>query len=104
MKGEIKRDRGDFFFFRKMFQNPQTRQMNQPNMFRKKKNTVGRFLPPFSEKVQNLVVFSFIYMIRIRFFGPRELNQKGFSGARYSSLRYVFENHTECLICPALVL
>ena len=24
-------------------------------------------------------------MIRIRFFGPRELNQKGFSGAQYAS-------------------
>ena len=33
--------------------------------------------------MQNLAVFSIIYMIRIRFFGPRELNQNGFSGARY---------------------
>ena len=34
----------------------------------------------FSSKVQNLTVFSIIYMIRIRFFGPGELNQKGGSG------------------------
>ena len=34
--------------------------------------------------MQNLAgFFSIIYMIRIRFFGPRELNQNGFSGARY---------------------
>ena len=36
----------------------------------------------FSEKVQNLTVFSIIYMIRIRFFGQRELIQNYFSGAR----------------------
>ena len=37
----------------------------------------------FSAKVQNLAVFSFIYMIRIRFFGPGELIQKYFRAARY---------------------
>ena len=29
--------------------------------------------------------FSIIYMIRIRFFGPGELNQNGFRAARYVS-------------------
>ena len=38
----------------------------------------------FSEKVQNLTVFSIIYMIRIRFFGPGELIQKYFRRARYA--------------------
>ena len=37
----------------------------------------------FSAKVQNLTVFSFIYMIRMRFFGPGELIQNYFSGAQY---------------------
>ena len=37
----------------------------------------------FSSKVQNLTVLSIIYMIRIRFFGLGELNQKGFSAAQY---------------------
>ena len=37
----------------------------------------------FSAKVQNLAVFSFIYMIRIRFFGPGELNQNGLGTAQY---------------------
>ena len=60
--------------------------MNQPEMFRKKKNPFGRIIPPFfSWKVQNLTVFSIIYMIRIRFFGPVELNQRTFSDAQYSS-------------------
>ena len=36
----------------------------------------------FSAKVQNLTVFSLIYMIRIRFFGPRELIQNGFRAAQ----------------------
>ena len=34
-----------------------------------------------SKKVQNLTVFSIIYMIRIRFFGPGELMQNGFRRA-----------------------
>ena len=64
-------------FFQKMFQDPQTRQMNQPKMFRKKKKNPFRmnYYSIFSAKVENLTVFSIIYMIRIRFFGPRELNQ-----------------------------
>ena len=37
----------------------------------------------FSSKVQNLTVFSIIYMIRIRFFGPRESNQKRLGSAQY---------------------
>ena len=36
----------------------------------------------FPSKVQNLTVFSIIYMIRIRFFGPGELIQNGFSAAQ----------------------
>ena len=39
----------------------------------------------FSSKVQNLTVFSIIYMIRIRFFGPVELIQNGFSAAQYAA-------------------
>ena len=34
-------------------------------------------------KVQNLTVFSIIYMIRIRFFGPGELIQKYFSAPQF---------------------
>ena len=40
----------------------------------------------FSAKVQNLAVFSIIYMIRIRFFGPGELIQNYFSGAQYTTV------------------
>ena len=76
----MKRNEGKDDFSKKMFQNPQTRQMNWPKMFRKK-IPVGRIIPPFSAKVQNMTVFSFIYMIRIRFSGPGELNQNGFWAA-----------------------
>ena len=54
-------------------------------MFRKKKkNLSDELLLFFSSKVQNLPVFSIIYMIRIRFFGPGELIQKGFRAAEYT--------------------
>ena len=43
----------------------------------------------FSSKVQNLTVFSIIYMIRIRFFGPRELIQNEFRAAQESRKRTI---------------
>ena len=52
-------------------------------MFRKKIPLQTNYSSIFSAKVHNLAVVSFIYMIRIRFFGPGELIQKGFSGAQY---------------------
>ena len=73
---EMKRhERKEDFFCEKMFLNPQIRQMNWPKMFRKNpfRTNYSSF---FSSKVQNLIVFPIIYMIRIRFFGPGELIQK----------------------------
>ena len=44
----------------------------------KKKNILfGRIIPPFCSKVQNLTVFSIIYMIRIRFFGRHGIRVLG---------------------------
>ena len=58
------------------FQTNVSRPSNPPDeiakMFRKKSPSDELFLH-FSSKVQNLTVFSIIYMIRIRFFGPGEL-------------------------------
>ena len=56
-------------------------------MFRKKKkNPFGRIIFLICpSKVQNLAVFSIIYIIRIRFFGPRELFQKGFRRRTWGS-------------------
>ena len=34
-------------FFRKIIRTPQNRQMNKPNMFRKKKIPFGRIIPPY---------------------------------------------------------
>ena len=51
-------------------------------MFRKKSLSDELFLH-CSSKVQNLTVFSIVYMIRIRFVGQGELNQRTFSAAQY---------------------
>ena len=88
-------------FFSKMFEDPQTRQMNDSKMFRRKFSD-ELFL--FSSKVQNMTLFSIIHMIRIRFFGPGELIQNGFQAARYSGCT-VFGMHLEALeMCYISVL
>ena len=56
-------------------------------MFRKKFHSDELFLH-FSEKVQNLTVFSIIYMIRIRFFGPRGINSELFFGRTVCIFRF----------------
>ena len=66
-----------------MFQDPQTRQMNSAQNVSRKKSPSDELFLHFSSKVQNLTVFSFICMIRIRFFGPGELIQNGFRRAQY---------------------
>ena len=53
-----------------MFQDPQTRQMNCPNMFRKEKIPVGRIIPPFFVESSEFDRFSIIYMIEFDFSGP----------------------------------
>ena len=71
-----------FFCFWKMFDNPQTRQMNLLTMYRRKKNpfwTNYFLICPW--KVQNITVFSILYMTRIRFSRPRELFLKEFRTA-----------------------
>ena len=50
-----------FFFFQKMFQNPQIRQMNYLKMFRKK-SLSDELFHHFSSKVQNLTrVFNYLH-------------------------------------------
>ena len=48
---------------------------------KKKKTLLDESFFFFSSKIQNLTVFSIIYMVRIRFFGPRELIWKEFRAA-----------------------
>ena len=85
MKGKMKRDRGEKCFF---FSENDSGPSNPPDELAQnvsKKIPVGRFIPPFcSSKVQNLTVFLIIYMIRIRFFGPGELNHKALGPAQYT--------------------
>ena len=45
-----------------------------------------------SSKLQNLTVFSIIYMIRIRFFGLGELIQNGLGTTQYWNPEKVFKN------------
>ena len=59
----------------------QIRQMNWVKMFRKKSLSNELFFI-FPSKVQNLTVFSIVCMIRIRFFGPRQLIQRYFRRAQ----------------------
>ena len=80
---ERERWRKDDFFFKKNVSGPSNppdelaQNVSKKNPFRTNYSSI------FSAKVQNLAVFSFIYMIRIRFFGPQELIQKYFRRARY---------------------
>ena len=51
-------------------------------MFRKNPSRTN-YCSIFSSRAQNLTVFSIVYLIRIRFFGPRDLFPKGFRDAQY---------------------
>ena len=75
------RDGGKIFFSKKCFRTLKPARLISPKCFEKKSLSDELFLH-FSEKVQNLTVFSIIYMIRIRFFGPQELIQNYFRRAR----------------------
>ena len=62
-----------------------------------KKIPFGRIIPPFFlRKFRICPCFQFTYMIRIRLFGTVELNQKGFSAARYSA--------TACELCSSFCI
>ena len=78
---EMKRNerKDDFFEKKKNVSGPS----NPPDELAQnvsKKITVGRIIPPFFCNSSESGRFSIIYMIRIRFFGPGELNQKGVTG------------------------
>ena len=53
MKREMKRDERKDDFFKKMFQDPQTRQMNEPKMFRIKIPFGRIILPLFFESSES---------------------------------------------------
>ena len=88
----MKRDKDErkSFFFPKNVSRPSNppdelaQNVSKKNPFRTNYSSI------FSSKVQNLAVFSFIYMIRIRFFGPQELIQKYFRRARYTLRCFLF--------------
>ena len=63
-----------------------------------KKIAVGRIIPPFFFESSESGRFSFIYMIRIRFFGSGELIQITFLAAQYAPITCA----TAKLICKAV--
>ena len=80
---EARQEKGqdeDDFFFKKCFKTPNAPDELAQNV--SKKSLSDENVLVFPSKVQNLTVFSIIYMIRIRFFGRGELIQNGFSAAR----------------------
>ena len=87
IKEKMQRDKDErkkFFFVKNVL-----RPSNPPGEVAQnvsKKSLSDELFLNFSSKVQNLTVFSIMYMIRIRFFGPSELIQKYFRAARYWSL------------------
>ena len=76
--------RGDFFFFKKCFKTLKPARWISPKCFEKKSLPDELFLH-FSFESSESGRFWIIYRIRIRFFGPQELIQRGFSGAQYDS-------------------
>ena len=76
----MKRDKDErkSFFFAKNVSRPSNPPDELAQNVSKKNPFRTNYSSFFSAKVQNLAVFSFIYMIRIRFFGPQELIQNGF--------------------------
>ena len=80
---ERERDGGKMIFFKKNVSEPSNPPDELAQNVSKKNPRRTNYSSIFSAKVQNLAVFSFIYMIRIRFFGPQELIQNGFRAAQY---------------------
>ena len=73
--------KGDFFFKKKMFPRPSTPpdELAQ-NVSEKKKPFRTNYSSIFLQKFRIWPFFSFIYMIRIRFFWARRINSEIFSG------------------------
>ena len=76
--------RKDDFFFKKNVSGHSNPPDELAQNVSKKNPRRTNYSSIFSAKVQNLTVFSFIYMIRIRFFGPGELIQNYFFGRTVS--------------------
>ena len=82
--------RGEFFQKKKNVSEPSNSPDELAQNVSKKNPFRTNYSSIFSAKVQNLAVFSFIYMIRIRFFGPQELIQNGFRAGQYDAVELFF--------------
>ena len=84
-------ERKDDLFFENVWELPNPLDELAKNVSKKKKNLSDESFQNFLSNVQNLTVFSIIYMIRIRCFGPRELIK---IFATHSKLKTVMEIST----------
>ena len=82
-KIEMKRDERKDVFSRKKVSRPSNPPDELAQKCFEKKSPSDEVFLHFSSKVQNLTVFSIIYMIRIRFFGPEELIKRTFRREQY---------------------
>ena len=69
----------EIFFLKNVSEHPNPPDELAQNV--SKKIFFGRIIPHFSSKVQNLTVFSIVYMIRIRFFRTENISEEVFDGA-----------------------
>ena len=79
---KMKRERDEIkdFFQKKIVSRPSNQPDELAQHVSKKKSLSDELFLHFFFESSESGRFSIIYMIRIRFFGPQELNQKGFSG------------------------
>ena len=84
------RDERKYDCFPKMLQDPQTRQVNEPKMFRKKKSPSDELFLHFSSKVQNLTVFFNYLHDSNSIFRARGINSEWVSGGTVTKGEQVF--------------
>ena len=90
------------FLFEKMFQDPQTPPDASAQHVSNKNLRRTNYSSIFPSKNQNLTLFSIIYMIRIRFFGPWKIDSEIFSARTectcFTSACNVVTIHDACVV------
>ena len=102
-ENEEKRKEGKDDFFQKNVSRP-SNPSDESAQNISKKIPFGRIIPPFFlQKFRIWPFFSFIYMIRIRFLGPGELNQNYFRAAQYLTAPQNQRSYRWMLVCAWMV-
>ena len=107
MKEKMKRDRDErederkMIFHQKMFQDPQTRQMNKPKMFRKKSLSDELFLHFFFEGSESDRVFNYLHDSN-SIFRAAGINSEIFFGRTVCSADQQHQRTRSCKRCGAI--